>query len=83
MLFLRSHKDIIVLFLFECLFYVRLSDFCNIFVRHVMGALIMTFMERTKKTFNSCGYRTRDISILSRLPKPFDQGAIFMEKKRI
>ena len=35
-----------------CFFNVRPSDFCNLFkVRHVMGALIMTAIEYTEKSF--------------------------------
>ena len=38
--------------LFECLFYIRLSDFCCLLKdRHVMGALIMTSIEDMGKSF--------------------------------
>ena len=37
--------------LFECLFYVRETDFSSLFkVRHVMGALIMTSIDSVEKS---------------------------------
>ena len=55
------------MFLFECLFYVRPSDFCSILkVRHVMGALIRTSIEYTEKVvLESRENRTRAQSNLS------------------
>ena len=52
---LNIYLTLIVIYidmLFKCLFYVRPSDFSRLFkVRHVIGALIMTSIEHTGKSF--------------------------------